>query len=117
MCIRDSAIGNLENNVINNDVRPVEDAYLDPAVEVPRDDVTVQRADVTASVSEKGYVQQTDESEQAEAGDGQLIQPDDLPTMTSLNSRKTYLRQKIIETRETMSMQRSQTDRKTYQMR
>eukprot|EP01042_Synura_sphagnicola_P003740 gene3740-4662_t len=74
------ALGNLENNVINNDVRPVEDAYLDPAVEVPREGATVQRADATASVSEKGYVQQTDESKQAEAGDGQLIQPDDLPT-------------------------------------
>ena len=74
------ALGNLENNVVNNDVRPVEDAYLHPAVDVPREGATVQRADVTASVYEKGYVQQTDASRQAEADYGQPIQPDDLPS-------------------------------------
>ena len=82
------ALGNLENNVINNDVRPVEDAYLDPAVQVPRESATVQRADVTASVSEEGYVQQSDESQQVEADDGQLIQSDALPTDDSVGLKE-----------------------------
>ena len=83
------ALGNLKNNVVSNDVPPREDAYLHPAVDVPREGAIVQRADVTpatdflhitTSVSEKGYMQQMDAGQQAEADDCQPIQSNEFST-------------------------------------
>ena len=75
--------------MVNNDVPPREDAYLHSAVDVPREGAIVQRADVTpatdflhitTSVSEKGYMQQMDAGQQAEADDCQPIQSNEFST-------------------------------------
>jgi len=120
------ALGNLKNNVVSNDVPPREDAYLHPAVDVPREGAIVQRADVTAATD--SYILQLQYPRRGTCSKWMRVSRQkrmianqfnrmSFRRMTSLNSRKTYLRHYTIETMEAMSIERSQTGRKTYQVR